>query len=309
MKKGLSIALAAVFAGGAVGGLGYLSKGFENWNTDEWLDKPAQTTPEDNESLTVTPTEGATFRLTAFRSTSDRSAGQTVSVVDPIDGFDYTWSLSDGGGEYIELSSTSGSSVTVAAKQPFGTSITLSCSAYMRGTTDPIGTATCTLGYRKRFLGVIVNGVRVNDGDHIELSQLTSGNYAEYVNNFTYALSPALTEGTVTVDSTISSVSVTALGSPISQDGISAQFLQYRALCNVFGTGSSQASQWMTQIKAGNASYIKGVYQSFVNSKEDYTFKCSCGENNITFYVNLSESMFAPYLGASMSLDTPSVIF
>ncbi len=87
-------------------------------------------------------------------------SGKTVSVLNAVEGYTYTWSLSSGGSEFVELSATTGTSVNVTAKKAFSTEITLTCTASLEGVSG--STATCTLGYYKRPDGLYLNGSYYN---------------------------------------------------------------------------------------------------------------------------------------------------
>ena len=165
----------AVISGIAVVGvlaffLGVVSSWYTNWDTSTWFgrgggsdvvqpDNPdiPDTSDDLMDSLIVKP-DGGQMRFTAVpkRASADeaaRVAAQTVSVVSPVENYTYEWSLHFVTGEadpteYITLSATTGTSIDVSVKQPFGTKIRLVCTAKVGDKT--LSSGECSLGYYKR---------------------------------------------------------------------------------------------------------------------------------------------------------------
>lgn len=171
MKKSTLSAIAALSVAGAITvGLGAMSSWFTNWDTSTWFGRGGGSdvvqpenpdTPDTSDDLTdsliVTP-DGGQMRFTAVPKRASageaaRIAAQTVSVVSPVDNYTYEWRLffTEGdadASEYITLSATTGTSIDVSVKQPFGTKIRLVCTAKVGDKT--LSSGECSLGYYKR---------------------------------------------------------------------------------------------------------------------------------------------------------------
>ena len=136
----LVIALAVV--------LGVMTKGFTDWSmfggeeqqeqTDESGDESGEANMQ--EDMLVSEGENNGFKLmsTPYMVTNEATglaevAGQTVTVSNPEDVATYAWTLSWAGtgdvNDYVTLSGTTGTSVTVTCLQAFGSQITLTCTA------------------------------------------------------------------------------------------------------------------------------------------------------------------------------------
>lgn len=94
-----------------------------------------------------------------------------ISVVTPNENLTYHWSLSSGGTTYVSLSTTTGTSVTVSAKQAFANQITLTCTAKYGD--DEVTTATCSIDYRKRLGSIKINNTTITAGSTVNLKTLT----------------------------------------------------------------------------------------------------------------------------------------
>lgn len=168
----------AVISGIAVVGvlaffLGVVSSWYTNWDTSTWFgrgggnstvqpdDPNKPDAPEKTDDLTdslVVKPDGGQMRFTAVpkKASADEAArvvSHTVSVVSPVENYTYKWSLHFVMGEadpteYIMLSATTGTSIDVSVKQPFGTKIRLVCTAMVGDKT--LSSGECTLGYYKR---------------------------------------------------------------------------------------------------------------------------------------------------------------
>ena len=215
------ISALAIIAGAAVGG----------WAVSKYVAKDSdfaiETPVTDNGGIVVGESQGAISLMSSVATVTTaagetRVAGQTVTVQNPEDAVTYTWSLSMSGGsasDYVTLSATTGTSVTVTPKAAFGTPITLTCTATFDGET--LSTATVKLDYKKRISGISLNGVTVQDGGSYELDEFYSGSksFADIMktDGFIFDYDPVMGVGTVSPDSSgyLPMLEVTASGSII----------------------------------------------------------------------------------------------
>ena len=222
------ISALAIIAGAAVGG----------WAVSKYVAKDSDFTIEtpvtDNGGIVVGESKGAISLMSSVATVTTaagetRVAGQTVTVQNPEDAVTYTWSLSMSGGsasDYVTLSATTGTSVTVTPKAAFGTPITLTCTATFDGET--LSTATVKLDYKKRISGISLNGVTVQNGGSYELDEFYSGSKSFVdimkTDGFIFDYDPVMGVGTVSPDSSgyLPMLEVTASGSNI--DGKTFQY-------------------------------------------------------------------------------------
>ncbi|HIU00628.1 MAG TPA: hypothetical protein IAB64_01430 [Candidatus Coproplasma excrementavium] len=202
---------------------------FNSWGKGEQTEQPDKETPDDEQpvdegGIVVGESQGAISLMSSVATVTTaagetRVAGQTVTVQNPEDAVTYTWSLSMSGGsasDYVTLSATTGTSVTVTPKAAFGTPITLTCTATFDGET--LSTATVKLDYKKRISGISLNGVTVQDGGSYELDEFYSGSksFADIMktDGFIFDYDPVMGVGTVSPDSSgyLPMLEVTASG-------------------------------------------------------------------------------------------------
>ena len=209
----LVIALAVV--------LGVMTKGFTDWSmfggeeqqeqTDESGDESGEANMQ--EDMLVSEGENNGFKLmsTPYMVTNEATglaevAGQTVTVSNPEDVATYAWTLSWAGtgdvNDYVTLSGTTGTSVTVTCLQAFGSQITLTCTASILDT--EVSSATVTIDYKKRITGMTLNGVTVTDGGEYELDDFYDGDKTlsqiMKTNGFVFDYQPVMSAGTVDPD-------------------------------------------------------------------------------------------------------------
>ena len=215
------ISALAIIAGAAVGG----------WAVSKYVAKDSdfaiETPVTDNGGIVVGESQGAISLMSSVATVTTaagetRVAGQTVTVQNPEDAVTYTWSLSMSGGsasDYVTLSATTGTSVTVTPKAAFGTPITLTCTATFDGET--LSTATVKLDYKKRISGISLNGVTVQNGGSYEFDEFYSGSKSFVdimkTDGFIFDYDPVMGVGTVSPDSSgyLPMLEVTASGSNI----------------------------------------------------------------------------------------------
>lgn len=254
-------------------------------------------------SYMITAAEFADYGLE-----SQASGGQVISVTNVNDMFTYTWTLSEGGETYIEMSNTSGTSVSFAAKQAFGTPITLTCTAAVDNIV--VSQATCTIGYMKRPISATVNGKTISNGATVELTSLTNKTTLKEICQELYiSFAPQYSAGTANWDRSDwwIFVQVTSSSELRSYQACSVSFAEaYLRACAIVGNLSVTDEDIASAL---NGTY-EGIEQTYSNwfftmAGKDLTFIFGYGDFGevFTFKIHLSTSLVSESYNISLSED------
>lgn len=254
-------------------------------------------------SYTITAAEFADYGLE-----SHAEGGQVISVTNVNDSYTYQWTLSGDGSTYIEMSNTSGTSISFAAKQAFGTPITLTC----RAAVDDIivSQATCTIGYKKRPISATVNGETITNGSTVELTSLTDKTTLKEICQELYIeFDPQYSVGTVDSDVTdwFISVSVTSSSQLRGYQGCSVSFAEaYLRACAVVGN-LNVTDDLIASTLNGTYAGIEQTYSNWLFTMADktltFTFGYGAFGDIFTFNIHLSTSLVSESYNISLSQD------
>ena len=313
------ISALAIIAGAAVGG----------WAVSKYVAKDSDFTIEtpvtDNGGIVVGESKGAISLMSSVATVTTaagetRVAGQTVTVQNPEDAVTYTWSLSMSGGsasDYVTLSATTGTSVTVTPKAAFGTPITLTCTATFDGET--LSTATVKLDYKKRISGISLNGVTVQNGGSYELDEFYSGSKSFVdimkTDGFIFDYDPVMGVGTVSPESSgyLPMLEVTASGSNI--DGKTFQHAGDVDFNEVYFGSVGGGDTYKEQFANGTIDPFIGAFIASEAKNVTWTVKLGVSfsrdgsefTENVTFTLKLPTDWSV--LNYDVSLDKTGIVF
>lgn len=317
-----------------VGALAAITEGFKNWDPSTWFGRGEPTEeeqPSDAEQVvqenmigSVATSNGISL-LMAPATVMDaatgepRAAGQTVSVSNAEEGVTYSWALSWSGSgnasDYVSLSATNGTSVTVSAKKPFGSQIKLTCTASISG--KNVSSAVCNLDYKKRLTGMRLNGVSITDGGTYSLDDFTTANsFANAMKTGGCTFAVTAVYGTGSVSSTAGSSQLIDAWS--SYDDYSKKYTgnstppKLSDIC--YGVGIITSSSVKTQWENGTVDAMTSMFTAYELSGTVFRFNVglvSTDEDISGSYTIDIEypSSWVPAFSYNVSLDTPSVIF
>lgn len=314
----LVIALAVIF--------GVMTKGFTDWSMFGGEEQQEQEQTDESgeankqEDLLVSEGENNGFKLmsapymvTDSMTGEARVAGQTVSVEDPMTSFiTYTWSLSWSGSgdvnDYVTLSATTGTSVTVTCLQAFGSQITLTCKAMVED--EELANAACTVDYRKRISGFMIDGKTITEGGTISFSDLSDLGFREAMktNGYVFNFEPVYDVGTV--EDTIAGWSV-----EVNQGGVGKNTYEFQTnsfdLLNALTKPFSNMEDVANVLGQGNYddSYEAIFYKTFAMADWKFTITGTnqSGSTTVAFNLHLPASMCAE--AYTLELDNGNIIF
>lgn len=327
----LAVFMALVIAGAIA--LGVITKGFTDWSKFQPEEQQQEQTEEDtenpNESMILSEGDSNDFQLksapyvlTNAMTGESRVAGQTVSVKDPMSSFlTYVWSLSWSGSgdvnDYVTLSATTGTSVTVTCEEAFGSKITLTCKAMVEET--ELASATCTLDYRKRISGFTLAGKEITDGETISFANLSDLGFREAMktNGYVFNFEPVYGIGTLEAELNEWSIQVRAGGIESQESSFNTNsFDLLDAITNI-----ESFSDYRDILAAGDYNdAAESVYYKFIadpgfllpiGDLDFYRFyitgSSAAGSTTVTFDLTLPVSMCST--AYTLELDKGNIIF
>ena len=246
----------------------------------EWFKKPEITQPQtesDVGELSVSTDRVSSIRLASASALSE-SDGQVVSVANAIDGYTYEWTLSgiSNPSEYVSLSATTGTSVTVSAKKAFGSQITLTCTAKLDGTA--CSTATCTIDYRKRAIGMWyggTGGTYIANGATKSVRELVSGaTFGSAVKNGTFNF--AIPSGGSLIqysDGTVAAVSYSILALAITESTTDFGWTVYNGVTSASSFGTQSFALFVAKYQFGDNSSALSSFNTMVSQAPEAAFQ------------------------------------
>lgn len=316
-----------------VGALAAFTSGFTNWDVTTWFGQDKQEDTEEEEqtepvqdSLVASIAECDGISLLMAPATvmdaatgETRSAGQTVSVSNAEDGVTYSWALSWSGdgnaADYVSLSASTGTSVTVSAVQPFGTQIKLTCTASISG--KNVSSAVCNLDYKKRLTGMQLNGVSITDGGTYSLDEFVSASdFFSAVANGSFTVTGVYSTGSVS-----SSAGTTQIIDAWSSYDDYSQKYEGNSSIPTFGdilVGLNLLTESIkTQIESNSVDEDSLMIALFAGYElRNTVFKFQVGlvstdaDISGSYTINVEyPSSWVPAFSYNVSLNTPSVIF
>lgn len=203
----------------------------------------------------------------------------SISVTNARSELSYEWSLSNGGSTYVSLSATTGTSITLSAKQAFGSPITLTCTAKFEGNT--VSTATCTLNYQKRFAGLKLNGSTVTEGSTVNLKTLSGKNTVkEALMSLDFNFTVDMTAGSVGSNLSVIGFTVKGVAYSLTTTASFAEIFQRGLNDGIYNETD------VNQMRNGTYSSLEFVYAFGIGANETWEVSVAIG-GNIEFKFNI----------------------
>lgn len=255
----------------------------------------------------------STFAVSAVR----------VSVSNPSEFITYNWAIewktakSEAVTDSVQLSASTGSSVSVSALKAFDTQVILTCSAHLGESSKVSSSATCTIDYAQKFDGVSLNGKKITDGSTIELSTLVGANedIVDALNNFNFNLTGNLGTGSLTgsaVPTVKGNVTVKSVMG-MTNNNLSGVIPYSFGLADfIYEQIYLSPDYYLDGMLAGYNEAIAILYDCVAGYDKDieFTVNYTCGSDSgtVTFYVNISDSLFANYSARNVELDRTGIV-
>lgn len=247
----------------------------------------------------------------------------SVSVDNPSEFVTYKWTMawktnkSEAVTNSVQLSTSTGATVSVSALKAFDTQVILTCSAYLGESTKVFSSATCSIDYAQRFDGVSLNGRKISNGETIELSSLVGANadIVDALNNFDFNLSSNLGIGSLTgsaiptIKGNVTAKSVMGMSSSDCTGSLPYSLM----LCEFIHDQIYLSPDYYTEAMMEGDSYALSLLFECVEGYDkdiEFTVNYSCGNDSgtVIFYVNISDSLFVNYSAQNVVLDKTGIV-
>lgn len=243
----------------------------------------------------------------------------SVYVNNPSEFVTYKWTIhwqtakSEAVTNAVKLSASTGSSVSVSALKAFDTQVILTCSAYIGESSKVSSSATCTIDYEQRFDGVSLNGRKITNGETIELSALVGADMdiVDALNDFTFNLTGNFGIGSI-IPTVKGNVTVKSVMDMTHNDCTGSLPYSLALAGFIYEQIYLSPDYYLEGMLEGNSEAIAILYECVTGYDKDmeFTVNYTCGSDSgtITFYVNISDSLFASVAAQNVELNRSGIV-
>ncbi len=327
----IAIILLAVFLTAAC------TQGFKNFNPWGWLNSDEEQTEEISDKVNgvlipeVIENKGVSLMSAAIPAGEYAENGispyavsaVSIYVDNPSEFVTYNWAIewktakSEAVASSVQLSANTGTSVSVSALKAFDTQVILTCSAHLGGSSKVSSSATCTIDYAQRFDGVSLNGTKITDGETVELSALVGADddIVDALNNFVFNLTGNLGTGSLTgsaIPTVNGNVTVKSVMGMNNND-LSGKLPYSFSLADfIYEQMYLSPDYYLEGMLEGDSYALSLLYECIEGYDRDIEIKvnytCGSDSGTLTFYVNISDSLFANYSAQNVALDKSGIV-